>query len=136
MKRTHIVVGMVVLLAAWLSLRELHWHLEHSALMAIAHSPAGDATAEAYSLDEGGGQPYGRGPAPYGVGVYVRKSYLPLKSFGATLVFASYCGPDVELHWLRPEELRIECASEEAPKLLLASHDGLRITYVQHRVRQ
>jgi hypothetical protein len=58
---------------------------------------------------------------------------MPLKSFGSTLVFASYCGPKVHLEWRGADELLIECASTETPTLLLTSHNGMKITYVAQK---
>ena len=132
MKYSTLIVGALVIMAGWLSAHEISWRHENPILEASALSPSGSVLAEAYLMDEGGGQQYGRGPAPYGIGVYVRKETFPLKSFGATLVFAGYCGPDVQLRWASSEELRIECPSQEAPRFLLESHDGVKVTYVQH----
>ncbi len=130
MKRVALAFSAVVLIAGWLTVREFSWRHENSILEASALSPSGHVVAEAYLMNEGGGQEYGRGPAPYGIGVYLRRRAMPLKSFGATLVFAAYCGPEVRLDWVGSAELRIECAAQEPPKLLLASHEGVKITYV------
>ena len=128
MKR--IAFGAVVLIAGWFLVRELSWHHENSILKASALSPSGHFMAEAYSMNEGGGVQYGPGPAPYGTGVYLRRSAMPLRSFGATLVFAAYCGPEVQLHWTGSAELRIECAAQEPPTILLSSHEGVKIIHV------
>jgi hypothetical protein len=135
MKRAKLAIGLVILAIAWIALREWLWRFENPVLEASASSPSGSLVAEVYLLNEGGGQSYGRGPAPYGVGVYVRHSHMPLKSFGSTLVFASYCGPEIHLAWRSSEELLIECAGEESPNLLLPSHNGVRVTY-RPRARQ
>jgi hypothetical protein len=129
MKRVWIVILAVGLPVSWIALREWSWHLDNPVLEASAASPFRNLVAEAYVLNEGGGQQYGRGPAPYGVGVYLRNGFLPLKSFGSTLVFASYCGPEVHLAWPNEHELSIACRGQEAPKLLLASHKGVKVTY-------
>jgi hypothetical protein len=129
MKRVWIFVLAVGLLGGWIALREWSWHLENPVLAASVASPSTRLVAEAYLLNQGGGHQYGRGPAPYGIGVYLRNGFLPLKSFGSTLVFASYCGPEVHLAWPNEHELSIACPGEEAPRLLLPSHEGVKVTY-------
>ena len=105
--------------------REMLWRLEHRQ---VAEASSGSFIAEAYFLGEGGSQSYGRGSAPYGVGVYVRHTLNPLRSFGATLVFAGYCSTE-SLRWPHPDELLIQCSSDTQPEILLSSLGRVKITY-------
>jgi hypothetical protein len=57
----------------------------------------------------------------------MRHTAIPFKSFGSTLIFASYCGPALYLRWPTSEELVIECAAEKKPDFLLASYGSVKI---------
>jgi hypothetical protein len=66
---------------------------------------------------------------PTVVGVYLRRTYMPFKSFGSTLIFAGYCDPQIHLRWVSSEELVIKCRMEKKPDFLLTSYGGVKINY-------
>ena len=129
MKRLGLIVALLAVIALLAAGREWLWRSNNRVLKASAVSPSGNFVAEGYLLDEGGGATYGRGPTPYGVGVYMRRTYLPLKFLDSTLIFASYCGPELHLRWSSSEELVIQCAAAQKPDFLLDSYGSVKINY-------
>jgi hypothetical protein len=100
--------------------REVLWRIDHVPAGPTAVTLAG-IVFETYLLPE-------RSEAPYGVGVFARPSWNPLRSLVGTLVFAAYCGKDFALKAASDAALEITCSLQEGPpKLLLNSFGGVPI---------
>jgi hypothetical protein len=91
------------------------WEQEHAPLgIESSQPPPGNYTAQVRLLSEGDAS------APYGQGVFLRDQRMQDWS-SATLVFAGYCKPEIELKWLSAEQLAVQCkVAEGVPKLLPA----------------
>jgi hypothetical protein len=106
--------------AAVLTSREVLWRIDHVPAGPTAVTLAG-IVFETYLLPE-------RSAAPYGVGVFARRSWNPLRSVDSTLVFAAYCGKDFALSGASDAVLEITCSLQEGPpKLLVKSFAGVLI---------
>lgn len=100
--------------------REVLWRIDHVPAGPAAVTLAG-IVFETYLLPE-------RSKAPYGVGVFARTSWVPLRSLDGTLVFAAYCGKDFALKGASDAALEITCSLQEGPpKLLVNSFGGVPI---------
>jgi len=114
------LAAIVLVVAIVLTGREVLWRIDHV--------PAGPATVtlagivfETYLLPE-------RSEAPYGVGVFARPSWNPLRSLDGTLVFAAYCGKDFALKGATDAALEITCSLQDGPpKLLVKSFAGVPV---------
>lgn len=115
------LLGVTVLVgAAALAGREVLWRIDHVPAGPVAVTLAG-IVFETYLLPE-------RSEAPYGIGVFARPSWNPLRSLDRTLVFAAYCGKDFALRATSDAALEITCSLREGPpKLLVKSFGGVPI---------
>lgn len=118
---TRWLLGVIVLVgAAVLTGREILWRIDHVPAGPVAVTLSG-IVFETYLLPE-------RSEAPYGVGVFARPSWNPLRSLDSTLVFAAYCGKDSALRAASDAALEITCSLQEGPpKLLVTSFGGVPI---------
>jgi hypothetical protein len=106
--------------AAVLTAREVLWRIDHVPAGPGAVTLAG-TVFEPYLLPE-------RSAAPYGVGVFARPSWNPLRSLDSTLIFAAYCGKEFALRSASDAALEITCSRQEGvPKLLLKSFAGVPV---------
>jgi hypothetical protein len=115
------LLAMIALVGgAGLTGREVLWRIDHV--------PAGpDAVTLAGIVFETSLLPE-RSEAPYGVGVFARPSWNPLRSLDSTLVLAAYCGKDFALRGASDAALEITCSLQEGPpKLLVNSFGGVPI---------
>jgi len=115
------LLGVSVLIGAGvLTGREALWRIDHVPAGPGAVTLAG-TVFEPYLLPE-------RSAAPYGVGVFARPSWNPLRSLDGTLVFAAYCGRDFALRDASDAALEITCSMQEGPpKLLVKSFAGVPV---------
>ena len=111
---------MIVLGAGVLSGREALWRIDRVPVSLASVTTAG-ITFEARLLPE-------RSIVPYGVGVFARRSWNPLRSLDSTLIFAAYCGKELALLRASDGALEIVCAPQEGPpKLHLRSFAGVPV---------
>jgi hypothetical protein len=115
------LLAVIVLVgAAVLAGREVLWRIDHVPAGPTAVTLAG-IVFETYLLPE-------RSEAPYGVGVFARHFWNPLRSLDGTLVFAAYCGKDFALKGASDAALEITCSLREGPpKLLVKSFAGVPV---------
>lgn len=100
--------------------REVLWRIDHVPAGPAAVTLAG-IVFETYLLPK-------RSEAPYGVGVFARPPWNPLRSLDGTLVFAAYCGKNFALKGTSDAALEITCPLQEGPpKLLVNSFGGVPI---------
>lgn len=107
-----LIAVMIVVGATVLTGREVLWRIDHVPAGPTSVTLAG-VVFETYLLPE-------RSEAPYGVGVFARSSWNPLRSLDSTLVFAAYCGKDFALRSASNGDFEIVCSLQEGPPRLLA----------------
>ena len=110
-----LVVGATVLTG-----REALWRIDHIPAGPSAVTIAG-IVFETRLLPE-------RSIVPYGVGVFARKAWNPLRSLDTTLVFAASCGKELALSRASDGALEIVCTPQEGPpKLHVRSFAGVPV---------
>ncbi len=110
----------IVVAATVLAGREALWRIDHIPAGPSSVTIAG-IVFETRLLPE-------RSIVPYGVGVFARRSWNPLRSLDSMLVFAAYCGKELALLRANDGALEIVCTPQEGPpKLHLKSFAGVPV---------
>jgi hypothetical protein len=101
---------------------EVLWRASHPASSTPLPSP-GWVSVEQRHLGEGE-------VLPYGQGVFLFPSLVPVRSMAAKLVFAGYCG-NISFQWASSSHLHISCElAEGEPAVLVPKHFGVVVSLI------
>jgi hypothetical protein len=117
-------IGIILIIIAFIAAlgNEWLWRSERVVFAPATMSPSGHYYAEVRSMPEGS-------ILPYGTGVYVWPRWIPMRTFGADLVFVGYCRQTL-LEWSSNEELHVVCSEAEGnPKLIKIKSGGVKLKY-------
>lgn len=116
------VLGSLILaiLVAALAYSEISWRLDHVVGGPVVADQNSHFVAQVRTLPE-------RSPLPYGHGVYVRRSFLPLWA-SSRLVLAAYCKGRASVSWVSARHVEVRCESPEGEVLQPANNLGITVS--------